>query len=171
MTEKQVLILCDQIQTGKTSAINESLPFLKPCMGFICPDIDGSRKMVDVQSMKIHDFQIKKPIYSGDVQIGKFTFLGAAFKMAQNILSSIPSNFTGYVIIDEVGKLELKGSGLEPVLSNFLKVSADKPYKIVLVVRDYLLDEVIAKYELKNIKILNPLNFKKHIQSNYITSE
>lgn len=165
MKEKQVLILCDQIQTGKTSVINDSLPFLKPCMGFICPDIDGSRKLVDLNTMKIHEFQIKQPIYSGDIQIGKFTFLGSTFKLAQKLLSSIPSDYTGYVVIDEIGKLELKESGLEPALSKFLINSIDKPYTIVLVVRDYLLEDVIEKYHLNNAKILNPLNFKQYIQS------
>lgn len=164
MEMKPTYILCDQIQTGKTSALNDSLQYLRPCMGFICPDINGTRMLVELQNMKIHDFQIRKPIFSGDLKMGKFAFLGSTFKLAQNMLKQIPHEFDGHVIIDEIGKLELQDSGLEPALGQFLK-REQVAYTQILVVRDYLLDQVKEKYNLHNSIILDPFEFKRHFKS------
>ena len=164
MELKPTYILCDQIQTGKTSALNDSLQYLRPCMGFICPDINGTRMMVELQNMKMHDFQIKKPIFSGDLKIGRFAFLGSTFKLAQNILNQIPNDFEGNVIIDEIGKLELQDSGLEPALGHFLN-RQNTSYTLILVVRDYLLDQVKEKYNLQNSLVLNPFEFKQHFKT------
>lgn len=159
---ESLYILCDEIRMGKTTAINDSLSALRPHLGFICPDINGSRVLVNLENMSMHEFQIKKPVFSGDVKVGKFAFLGSTFKLAHQILMDIPDNFDGFVIIDEIGKLELKNKGLEPALSQYLERQKEFDIKTIVVVRDYLLDEVIRRYDLRESRVLNPQAFKNH---------
>lgn len=165
MIEDKLIILCDEIRTGKTTAINDALQSLRPCMGFLCPDIGGVRKLVDLSNMNIHEFQIQKPIYSNDIKVGRFAFLGSTFKLAQKILNDVPSDFEGHVIVDEIGRLELKDSGLEPALSGFLARRKQLKSSLILVIRDYLLEDAIEKYGLKDAVIMKPERFRTHFKS------
>jgi hypothetical protein len=55
-----------------------------------------------------------------------------------------------------VGKLELAGAGFEPALSTCIAAMHNQTEKtLILVVRDTLLDQVIAKYKLHNCLIIN----------------
>jgi nucleoside-triphosphatase THEP1 len=52
-------------------------------------------------------------------------------------------------VIDEVGKLELKGEGFDSGLKKLFSLHQQNREKIiVLIVRDYLVDEVIKRYNI-----------------------
>ena len=62
------------------------------------------------------------------------------------------------MIVDEVGKLELQqDTGLEPELKHIVEYYKQNSShtKLMLVVRDYLLNECISKYELIRPVVLN----------------
>ena len=52
-------------------------------------------------------------------------------------------------MIDEIGPLELNGDGLEPVISEIVNWLDTFEGKLVLVVRDKLINDVIKKYKLE----------------------
>jgi nucleoside-triphosphatase THEP1 len=68
-------------------------------------------------------------------------------------------NMPRYLVIDEIGPLELSGRGLEPMVSTILENYERSPKQhLVLVVRDYLLEKVISHYHLRD-QILTDHNF------------
>ena len=57
-----------------------------------------------------------------------------------------------YIILDEVGPLELKGLGWDAWLSDNLPFSRDKT--LIIVVRNALLDDVIKRYHLEDTNVV-----------------
>ena len=70
-------------------------------------------------------------------------------------LSNIEINYDDTIIIDEIGKLELKDEGFEPGVTALLNKfnNTNLQAELILVVRDYLVQDVISKYNLKDIEI------------------
>ena len=143
-----IFILSAPIQSGKTSALLNFIENKKNIFGFLCPDINGVRNWLNIASQQYYPFQKMENFLHSDIKIGKFVFDGYVFKKAQELLQKIPSNFDFY-IIDEIGKLELKNEGFEPFLAPALEQLKNHKGKVILVVRDYLLADVISKYGLE----------------------
>ena len=90
------------------------------------------------------------------IRIGHFKFLKSAFKEANDYLISIASEAENkYLIIDEIGKLELRNEGLhrsaEALISRFKK---DNAHHVIVVVRDYLLEDVLKHYAITEYSLL-----------------
>lgn len=149
----ELYLLTGPVHSGKTSSLSDSIKDITSIGGFICPDKDGLRYLKNIHDGTIHRFQIANQESDDDILIGKYIFSKSGFETAQSILQSAIHQDFEYLIIDEIGQLELQGKGLEPSLS--LTLNNIKNTKIILVVRDYLLDEVIHHYQLTTAKIIN----------------
>lgn len=89
--------------------------------------------------------------------VGKYFFKEDTFAISRQLISELVPVNNGLIIIDEIGKLELKEKGFEPSLSAFVeKIKSDHTNcKVILVVRDFLLQEVIEKYGLQTAKVVD----------------
>ncbi len=78
-----------------------------------------------------------------------FRFSAAAFSVAKGILHTSAGKYD-WLIVDEAGKLEVEqDKGLEPFLSQLIaSYKQGGKGKLILVVRDTLLDKAIEKYGL-----------------------
>ena len=83
------------------------------------------------------------------VTIGKYKFRKSVFDWAQNILIDCIDKKLDWIIIDEIGPLELEGKGLEPGISNIFKLVDNLNGNILCVVRDSILEEFIEHYNLQ----------------------
>ncbi len=93
------------------------------------------------------------------IQVGKYSFSMNSFSKAVDILSSGAYNKNGWLVIDEIGPLEISGRGFDEALKEFLQ-NGSQNLKLILVVRDSIKDAVIARYSLDKhlIKKANFLN-------------
>ena len=127
----------------------------KNCDGIIAPVKEGKRS---IQRIKTAEIKMLDTENDDSIQIGKHKFSKEVFEWAREQLRESILSEADYVIIDEIGKLELNNSGYEPVVSylinEFLKTDR---FNLVLVIRESLVDEITAKYGLKNFEILNSL--------------
>ena len=77
---------------------------------------------------------------------------GMYLKVLEFSFNKFSLNKDKILIIDEIGKLELKGEGyhvaFQKLLSSFDN-NLNKNKKILLIVRDYLMDEVKNKYQIE----------------------
>ena len=55
------------------------------------------------------------------VKVGKYSFLQSTFLWAREELKVAMINRSKYLIIDEIGPLELSGRGLEPMVTDILE--------------------------------------------------
>ncbi|MBK0402029.1 hypothetical protein I5M27_03470 [Adhaeribacter sp. BT258] len=86
-------------------------------------------------------------------QVGRYTFSEKTFAWANKILlqaSRLPE--LKWLVIDEIGPLELQGKGLNPALEN---IFADLPdhLNLILVIREKICESVLEIYDLKRYSV------------------
>jgi len=104
------------------------------------------------------------------LEVGKFTFNIDSFKKAidQLKIDSISPEID-WLIIDEIGKLELESNhGLEPFISEFIAnfLSENNSKKLILIIRDSLLKKAIEKYQLQGCVINEGVFMKSYPKLN-----
>lgn len=84
------------------------------------------------------------------VRAGEFGFYSEGLAAGEAALSSAGAAGADLIFVDEIGFLELEGRGWAPALERLLRGSRPA----VLVVRDYLLEKVAARWELAPAAVL-----------------
>jgi len=147
-----VLILTGPVRSLKTTTLYHWAMNRKDCGGFLTPDEAGMRVMYNVEEKKSIPFQKTEKTSDEDVVIGRFVFDGDVFKIATAWLDdALADPAMQYIIVDEVGPLELKGGGWDPWIRSSLKKISGKT--LILVVRHSLLNDVIHHYDLKDAQV------------------
>ncbi|WP_028283339.1 nucleoside-triphosphatase [Olleya marilimosa] len=151
-----IYILMGAIRSGKTTALLHWSKSRNDVDGLLCPDdANGKRYFLKLKNKTIFKIEAEAET-EAIVTIGNFKFLRSAFNEANDYLILEASKTEPkYLIIDEIGKLELKNEGLhvstKALISQFK--SNDNTH-LILVVRDYLLDAVLEHYGITECSIL-----------------
>ena len=66
-------------------------------------------------------------------------------------------NKTGWLLVDEIGPMELRGDGFREVLKEILAWSNERQ-KIILVVREGLADKVRESFQLGDAVVINKVS-------------
>lgn len=156
----KIYILTGSIQTGKTTKLLEWAKDRLDICGFLMPDMDGRRHYYQIDKQVSIPFETDADTVEEIVKIGRFTFYQDTFAIAKNWLSHAHLTDKNWIIIDEIGKLELNNEGFEPEFSIFLqnmkRTSDDK--SLIIVVREGLLDQVMRHYNLEDAIIIYSLD-------------
>jgi len=155
MTKNRVYILSGPIRSGKTTQLLNWSTGKNNIYGILTPDVKNKRVFMDIHSKEQFDMEASiedKAI----ITIGQFTFSQLAFLKAIEIIrDAINNKKTGWLIIDEIGPLELKNNGFATVLNETIHVVNNKK-KILLVVREGLSEKVKKQFRIDNaITIIN----------------
>lgn len=143
---KKVILFSGPIHSGKTTRLQKFIAD-KNCDGIIAPVKDGKRY---IQRIKTGEIKSLETTSDDSIIIGKYKFSKEVFSWAKEQITKSFENKIDYLVIDEIGKLELKDEGYEPELSKVInQFKVQNNFDLVLVVRDSLVDEVIRKYKLK----------------------
>lgn len=126
------------------------------------PDINGSRKILNLHTKDIFDIECtdaentKEPLTS----VGKFHFYTSAFEKANLIVSTALKQKPHWLVIDEAGKLELNGKGFYTAITKAVESynSKNSSGKLLIIARDSLCAEVIAFFKLKDYKVVHQLD-------------
>jgi|GEM_PF-455846 len=160
MKNKNIIVLTGAIQTGKSTAVLDWAKDKVSIVGFLSLEIDGMRKLLSLENGDYHEFQIPQKQTTEDVSVGKFIFSGNSFNWAKKCILSAIDNAYQYFLADELGKLEMMDIGLQPALGKLIKHYQSIHHvdtsngKLILIIRDTLLDDAIEKFELKGCKII-----------------
>jgi nucleoside-triphosphatase THEP1 len=150
-----ILIFSRPVQTGKTTELMQWCQEQKNVAGILMPDVNGKRKMREVQSGIEWDAACSNPEVADEslVQVGRFYFYQDAFIRANKIL--LHTQRINYLVIDEIGRLELHKGGFHSAVQQILahKILSN----LLLVVRDNLLEDVIAFYQIKTYQVVHGL--------------
>ncbi|MEW6196187.1 MAG: nucleoside-triphosphatase [Bacteroidota bacterium] len=145
---KPIYILPGKIHTGKTTRLMQWAVTQKNIDGIFQPVINDKRFIYHLASrtLKLLETDQKENIIS----IGKFNFSNAAFEWAKNTLLNCFKQDLDWLVIDEIGPLELDDKGLEPVITKIISEREKFKGKTICVVRDTILEKFLSKYDLKN---------------------
>lgn len=134
---KKIFILTGKIRSGKTTSLLNWIQSRNDVYGILTPVINDKRIFVDIESQE----QFSMEAAEGEkeiISVGRFKFNPRNFEKAKDIIR-ISMNKNGWLIIDEIGPLELRGEGFHKVL---LEALHSNKQKILLVVRHSILEEV-----------------------------
>lgn len=147
--ETNVYILTGSIQTGKTTGLLNWCKNRTDVSGIATPVINGKRFFLNIATANTFKMEAAKTELD-TLNIGRFRFSKDAFHRANTILLQ-PKN-SKYVVVDEIGPLELQQQGLYPSIQFLL---AEKSNNLILIVREKLVDSVIDFFQLQQPIILN----------------
>jgi len=160
-----IYILTGAIRSGKTTALLHWSKSRNDVDGLLCPDdANGKRYFLKLKNKTIFKLEAEAET-EAIVTIGNFKFLRSAFNEANDYLILEASKTEPkYLIIDEIGKLELKNEGLNVSTKALISQFRSKNNThLILVVRDYLLDAVMEHYGITECSILNTEDLKNLI--------
>lgn len=104
---------------------------------------DGKRFFYDLQSKAQWPMEAE----AGETEIlsiGKFVFSAKAFQRAIELLRSA-MNADGWLVIDEIGPMELKGEGFAGVLGEIL---SGRKGKLVVVMREGIIKDICISFQI-----------------------
>lgn len=137
----EVIILTGTIQSGKTTALQKWVK-MHNAAGLLTPDVDGKRVLYSIAENLYYSFQ--SPQQSSEtVSVGRYHFYKEAFDHANKLLTA--KTACDWLVIDEIGQLELQEQGFFPAVMEILKGQT----KVLLVVRTTLVDAVVDKFSLQ----------------------
>ena len=154
-----ILILTGPVRDRKTTTLMEWSRHRKDCGGILSPDMNGLRVLHNVHTGQSIPWQKRVPESEKDVVVGRFSLDPEGFATGQKWLDEdLLDEQVRYIILDEVGKLELEDKGWASWIRSALPRLGDKT--LVLVVRRPLLDEVINVFGLGEVSVVEKDFFK-----------
>ena len=152
----KIYILTGPVKSGKSTKLLDWVRDQSDASGILSLFIDSKKHLYSISDNKKKCLETSN---KGDVLVGRYMFDSKVFEWAQKKLIGELQNANHYLIIDEVGYLELKGEGLEPMLSKTIKTIEERDdITLLLVVRESLVNQVIEHYKLYNTKIISDIN-------------
>jgi nucleoside-triphosphatase THEP1 len=148
---KKIHVLTGPVHTGKTTRLMQWASSQKNIDGIFQPIIDEKRFIYHIASRTLK--MLESPLNSIDekvIKIGNYRFSKDVFIWVQNVLLNSLDKNLEWLIIDEIGPLELEGKGLEPAVSIILNEDEKYEGNILCVVRDSMLDKFIEHYKLQS---------------------
>jgi nucleoside-triphosphatase THEP1 len=161
--ETQIYILRGKVRSGKTTKILEWNKNRNNVAGILSPVINGQKHLKLIPSNEIIPLEVKD-INDKDILIcGKYHFSKKAFEYTNEYIRSLELQSYKWLILDEAGYLELDNSGINDSIKYAIEIIEQrKPdFKIMLVVRDFLVDKISEKYNLRNCKVIGKEELKE----------
>ena len=157
-----ILIFSKPIHSGKTTELKEWSALQKNIGGILMPDINGLRHMQNIRTGDIFVTQcIDQENTKEELEtIGRFQFYARSFRKANEILLNEILLAPDWLIIDEVGRLEIEKGGFFPALQELIPRYSDTKMKgtLLVVIRETLLETVCGFFELKTPRVIHSLD-------------
>ncbi|MCF8365794.1 MAG: hypothetical protein K9H16_08435 [Bacteroidales bacterium] len=155
----KVIILAGERHEGKTTFASELARCLsgqaKRVGGFIAP---GKFENYRRSSFNVLDLEtgISKPLcsihFTKGEKTGPFRFDAEGLKFGHILLDPEHLKNKDFVVIDEIGPLELKGEGWTPSIDKLMTVSE---FTFIWVVRKSLVHKIISRWNLVDVEVID----------------
>ena len=148
----QVHILTGNVKTGKTTRLMRWAISQNNIDGIFQPVIDEKRYIYNIGTRTLKPLETKET--ENITTIGKYNFSNETFSWAQNFITNCLEKNLDWIIIDEIGPLELENKGLEPAVSSLFSKRNEIQAKILCVVRESILEKFLKHYRLQDEHLL-----------------
>jgi len=148
-----IFILTGPVGSGKTTALMKWVTGREDTGGILMPLRKGKRFFHSVNSGEEYPAETD-PGNAEAISIGPYRFSFGAFQRAgREILKSAES--CGTLVIDEIGPLELNGTGFSEVLKSLLADrNAIAGKNLILVVREGLAEKAAEVFGMENYHVI-----------------
>lgn len=146
-----IYILSAPVQSGKTSSLINWSAAKKDVYGILTPVISGKRVFMNVQTKE--QFPMEATGDEETLNVGRFIFSKNGFDKAIQIIGDV-INTEGWLIIDEIGPLELERKGFYTIVNEILRLRKNKT---ILVVREGMVKKVKDHFMI-NATVVNNID-------------
>ena len=144
----KLYIITGDIQSGKTTRLIDWSLGRQNVAGIATPVVMSRRMFFDLSNQNLWSME-SKGLEPNPLIVGKYQFSQTSFDRAISVVEEGIRSNAAYVVIDEIGPLELKGQGFADVLKKTLATN-DRNFHLVLVIRERILSEVVDHFKLTN---------------------
>lgn len=156
-----IFLFTRSIRTGKTTELKAWCDKQDFVAGVLMPDLDGIRKIQNIRTRILLDAQCISDDTDENalIRIGRFSFYRKAFEEANQWLLEELTLAPHWLVLDEAGKLEIESTGFHEALQKIIAAyqAADNGHHLLIVVREGLVEKIIAHYAIKNPVIVSSL--------------
>lgn len=150
MKPAKIVILTGEVQSGKSTALLQWVEH-RNAGGFLTQIVAGKRMLFSLPEKVYAPFEsVQASEYT--LAVGRFHLLKSTFDQMNNQLINQSGALFEWLIIDEVGPLELREGGIYPGLMYVLHHSVTP---LLLVVRAGLVQQVVDKFKLEKVEIVS----------------
>ncbi len=156
-----IIIFSRQIRSGKTTELLNWCSNQENVSGILMPDINGKRKFLDIKNQIYFDAECTDPsdAHQALIQVGRFFFYKPAFEKANAILLKALVQKPSWIVIDEIGKLEIENMGLyfsvKKIITSYY--SNAWPFKLLIVMRKDIKAAAISHFHIKDHMLIHDL--------------
>lgn len=129
----------------------------KNVCGIFQPVIEDKRFVYHIDSRSLKALESANEANS--IVIGDYKFDLSTLEWARNCITESFNKNPDWLIIDEVGPLELEGKGLEPVITRIITDSRNFKGRIIFVVREKMLKKFLDHYNLDSYEEFKTAQF------------
>jgi nucleoside-triphosphatase THEP1 len=157
---KKIFIITGSIGEGKTTYVKKLIEIFRKynikCGGILSERVLTNSQttgydLVNIETGEKETF-LREYEECGSERIGRFTICPKGLALGNVILNSLILSENTFVIIDEIGLLEIRNKGWSDCLNDLVENSGNH---ILLIVRDTYIHEVKNKWNLKEAIIFN----------------
>lgn len=150
MKPAKIVILTGAVQTGKSTTLLKWSEH-KNTGGFLTLIVSGRRMLFSLPEKSFSPFESIQA-NAQTITVGRYHLLNNAFEQMNNHLLNQSTLSFDWLIIDEVGPLELKGEG---IYRGLMHVLHNCGAYLLLVVREGLVQQVVDKFGLEKVEIIS----------------
>ncbi|MCX7798425.1 MAG: hypothetical protein N2249_07360 [Melioribacter sp.] len=149
MKKKKIYIVTGSKRTGKTTRLMNWVLSQKDINGILQPVVNGKRCLYHISSKT---FQLLESDSNIDtINVGKFKFKKDVIDWAnKKLIESVEGNYK-WIVVDEIGLLELNGAGFDKSIKILLSRARAN---LIFVIRDQLLTKALEHYKITDYNIL-----------------
>lgn len=133
MPESNIYLLNRPRGSGKTTSLERWAAGRQDVNGILSPVIRGQRYFRDIRTGELFPMEAGAN-ETAVLEVGRFRFSREAFDKAIQVLRKAV-NEPGWLVIDEIGPLEMRGAGFHEVLHEIL---IHRPFPLLIVLREGL---------------------------------
>lgn len=152
-TGREVYIVSAPIQSGKTTSLLNWSAGKTDVRGILTPVTDGRRSFMNIATRESFAMEASDDEQE-QLRVGRFVFSKKGFDKAIQLIRDA-KELPGWLVIDEIGPMELRGEGFHEVLKEIL-ASPVEGRKILLVVRKGLVEDVVRCFGIDKVMVWSP---------------
>lgn len=163
---KKIIIISGTIGEGKTTQIRKLVEEFKaqgiPVAGIVSPRVMSQSEttgydIIDIATDDREQF-LRVTTHQELDKVGRYSILPEGMKTGKDALKQLRSKNYKFVVVDEVGRLELDNEGWAPDINDLVDHSASN---LIFAVRDIFTEQVIRKWNFQNYRIF-PVSESQH---------
>jgi nucleoside-triphosphatase THEP1 len=150
MKPARIVILTGAKQSGKSSTLLTWIEN-KNVGGFLSPVVSGKRMLFSLPEKVYLPFE-STGNHEQSISVGRYQLLKSTFQLMNKHLVEQSGAMFDWLVIDEIGPLELNEEGVYPGLMHVLHNSQNS---LLLVVREGLVEQVIQKFIFNDAEVIS----------------